>query len=212
MRVTTNLRLRRAAGTSAALTLGLLLGAGLTAHTEMGGDAPSTSAARTPDQEPTQPPQPPQQPGQPAQGGQPQQPASPSQPGQEAGTDQPPQQTFSSDTAIIFYAVLPDKVTQFEQLMNKVKEAMQKSDNPSRKQQAQGMRLLKAAKPGPDGSIQYTLIVHPVVKDTEYAPGMLVYEVFPSEANKLFGEFKSFFKEGGLTGAMELESVIEFGN
>jgi hypothetical protein len=206
MRVTTNLRLRRAAGTSAALTLGLLLGAGLAAHTGMGGLAPSISAAQAPDQEPAQP-------AQPTQGGQPQQPASPSQPGQPAGTDQPPQQTFSSDTAIIFYAVLPDKATQFEQLMNKVKEAMQKSDNPSRKQQAQGMRLLKAAKPGADGSIQYALVVNPVVKDTEYAPGMLVYEVFPSEANKLFAEFKSFFSQkGGLTGAMELQSVIEFGN
>ncbi|MPZ16511.1 MAG: hypothetical protein GEV06_01150 [Luteitalea sp.] len=207
MRVTTNLRLRRAAGTSAALTLGLFLGAGLSAHTETGDQAQSTSAAQTPDQEPTQPPQ---QPAQPTEPGQPEQPASPSQPGQKAGADQPPQQTFTSDTAIIFYAVLPDKVTQFEQLMNKVKEAMQKSDNPSRKQQAEGMRLLKASKPGPDGSIQYTLIVHPVVKDTEYAPGMLVYEVFPSEANKLFGEFTSLFKEGGLTGAMELESVLEF--
>lgn len=103
-------------------------------------------------------------------------------------------------------------MTQFEQLLNKVKEAMQKSDNPARKQQAAGMRLLKATKPGADGSIQYTLIIHPVMKDTEYAPGMLVYEVFPSEANKLFADFKSFFKEGGLTGAMELQSVIEFGN
>lgn len=217
MRLTNNLPVHRAAGTTAAVTLGLLLGVSITAHAQTSDHAQSTGALQALDaqdpsaQEPTEPPQQPAEPGQPPQPGQPPpQPAAPSQPGQ--AEQKPPQQTFTSDTVIIFYQVLPDKTTQFEQVMKKVQDAMQQSDNAARKEQAQGMRLLKASQAAADGTIQYALVVHPVMKDTEYDPGMLVYEAFPSEANKLFTEFESFFKKDGMTGSMELNEVLSFGS
>ncbi|MPZ16512.1 MAG: hypothetical protein GEV06_01155 [Luteitalea sp.] len=155
----------------------------------------------------------PQQPAQPTEPGQ--EPAAPAEPGQQSQGQEgakPPQLTFSSDTVMIFYQVLADKTQQFEQVLTKVKEAMQKSENPARKQQAEGMRLLKSAKPSPDGSVQYAVIVHPVMKDTEYEPGMLVYEAFPDEANKLFSDFESLVKKDGMTGVMEFVPVFEFGS
>lgn len=211
MRLTTILPVGRAAGTSAAVTLGLLLGVGITAHTHTRDHAQNSGAVQAPDaqdppgQEPTAPPQ---QPGQP---GQPPPPGDPSQPGQAEQEAKPPQLTISGDAAIVFYQVLPDKTSQFEQVMNKVKDAMQQSDNPVRKQQAAGMRMLKSQKPSDDGTMQYILFVHPVMKDTEYEPGMLVYETFPSDANKLFADFGSLVKQEG-SGLMELDQVLEFGS
>jgi hypothetical protein len=228
MRLTNQPPARRVAGISLAATLGVVLGVGISTHAQTTDQAQNSRTIQAPDaqepaagQEPTQPPQepaqpaepgqqPPQQPAQPGQ--QPQQPAQPGQQPEGQQGEKPPQLTFSTDTVMIFYQVLPDKTQQFEQVLTKVKEAMQQSDNPARKQQAEGMRLLKSAKPAEDGSVQYAVLVHPVMKDTEYEPGMLVYETFPDEANKLFSDFESLVKKDGMTGVMEFVPVFEFGS
>src|SRR5437868_3862913 len=67
--------------------------------------------------------------------------------------------TFDGDTALWIVAIKPDKAADFEQLMAKVKEALQKSDKPERKAQAAGWKLVKAPMPGADGNITYMHVI-----------------------------------------------------
>jgi hypothetical protein len=179
---------RRSARCTAAAMFGVLLGIGTIAGAQ-------TPQPQTPPQTP--PAQTPPPAGQPAQEA-PQPPAK-------------PQVTFDANTVLIFYTVLPDKTAQFEAVFGKVKDAMLQSKNPVRKQQAQGMRLLKSTVPAAQNSVLYALIVTPVMKDTEYSPGMLLFETFPTDAKTVFAELETAIKKDGLNGAIPLNPVLEFG-
>ncbi len=99
-----------------------------------------------------------------------------------------PQLTFDNADAVVwFYAVKGDSGAKFEEFFGRVKEAMAKSTNPERKTQAAGMRLMKSTSPAGDGTINYVLIISPISKGQEYSPGMLLFEVFPTEAKTLVG-------------------------
>ena len=100
--------------------------------------------------------------------------------------------TFDGDTAVWIVAVKPDKTADFEQLMGKVKEALQKSDKPERKQQAAGWRLVKAPKPAPDGNITYMHLISPVVKDADYGILPILYEANadPTAQRALYDQYR----------------------
>src|SRR5580765_4817626 len=57
--------------------------------------------------------------------------------------------TFSGDVALWTVAIKPDKTADFEKVLAKVRDALQKSDKPERRQQAAGWRVMKMAKPLP---------------------------------------------------------------
>ncbi|HEY9464255.1 MAG TPA: hypothetical protein VIR54_14285, partial [Vicinamibacterales bacterium] len=73
--------------------------------------------------------------------------------------------TFDGDTALWTVAVKPDKTADFEQIMQKMRTALQKSSDPVRRQQAAGWKVMRLTQPLADGTIAYVHIVHPVVKD-----------------------------------------------
>lgn len=140
-------------------------------------------------------------------------PADPAQaaPAQEPAAPQPPQLTFDTDYVIWFYAVKGANTADFERFFGRVKEAMAKSENPQRRQQAQGMKLLKSTANAPDGTATYVLLINPVNKDTEYSPGMLLFEVFPSEAKQLVDELQTYINTQGLNAAVPMNQVMELG-
>jgi len=151
-----------------------------------------------------------------------QQPAQPSQQGQPAPTDPAaqqapaapakPQLTFDNADAVVwFYAVKGDSGPQFEQFFGRVKEAMAKSTNPERRTQAAGMRLMKSTSPAGDGTLNYVLIISPISKGQEYSPGMLLFEVFPTEAKQLVDQLQSYINDKGLNAAVPLTQVMTLG-
>ena len=124
---------------------------------------------------------------------------------------QKPQLTFDNADAVVwFYAVKGDSGPQFEQFFGRVKEAMTKSTNPERRNQAAGMRLMKSTSPAGDGTLNYVLIISPVVKGQEYSPGMLLFEVFPTEAKQLVDQLQSYINSQGLNAAVPLTQVMTF--
>ncbi len=187
----------RRAGIRATFTAAVLLASGATFHAAAQSPAP---------QQPTQPaPTDPTQPAQPAQ---------PGQPGQEQAAPEaptPPQLTFDTDYVIWFYAVKGENGADFERFFGRVKEAMAKSDRMERRQQAQGMKLLKSTASAPDGTMTYVLLINPVTKGQEYSPGMLLFEVFPSEAKALVDELQGYINEKGLNAAVPMNTVLELG-
>jgi hypothetical protein len=123
-----------------------------------------------------------------------------------------PQLTFDNADAVVwFYAVKGDSGAKFEEVFTRVKEAMAKSTNAERKTQAAGMRLMKSTSPAADGTINYVLIVSPISKGQEYSPGMLLFEVFPTEAKTLVDQLQSYINDKGLNAAVPLANVMTLG-
>ncbi len=123
-----------------------------------------------------------------------------------------PQLTFDNADAVVwFYAVKGDSGAKFEQFFGRVKEAMAKSTVPERRTQSAGMRLMKSTSAAGDGTLNYVLIISPVVKGQEYSPGMLLFEVFPTEAKTLVDELQSFINDKGLNAAVPLADVMTLG-
>lgn len=87
--------------------------------------------------------------------------------------------TFEGDTALWSVAIKPDKTTDFEQVLSKLREALAKSEKPEAKQQAAGWKIVKGAKPLPDGNIVYTHVIHPVVPGADYTVMQILYDAFP---------------------------------
>lgn len=101
--------------------------------------------------------------------------------------------TFEGDTALWTVAVRPDKTADFEQIMNKMRIALQKSPDPLRRQQAAGWKVMRITQPLSDGTIAYVHIVHPVVKDGDYTIMQTLYEAFPDERQALYEQYRGAF-------------------
>lgn len=141
-------------------------------------------------------------------------PAQPAAEAQPAAPAEPakPQLTFDNADAVVwFYAVKGDSGSQFEAFFGRVKEAMAKSTNPERRTQAAGMRLMKSTAPAGDGTLNYVLIISPISKGQEYSPGMLLFEVFPTEAKTLVDQLQSYINDKGLNAAVPLANVMTLG-
>ena len=85
---------------------------------------------------------------------------------------------FMSDASLLINYVKPDKTADFEMVMNKVKEALAKSEKPERKAQAEGWKVFKTDLPGPGGAITYFVIVDPVIKGNDYNMRQILTEAF----------------------------------
>ena len=101
--------------------------------------------------------------------------------------------TFEGDTALWTMAIKPDKTADFERVMSKMREALLKSPDPARKQQATGWKVMRMTQPLSDGTIAYVHIVHPVVKDADYTIMQTLYETFPDERQALYEMYRGAF-------------------
>lgn len=103
--------------------------------------------------------------------------------------------TFDGDTALWTVAIKPDKTADFEQIMKKMHEALLKSNDPQRKQQAEGWKVMRIDKPLPDGNIAYVHIVHPVVNGADYTIMQTLYDAFPEERQTLYELYRGAFAQ-----------------
>jgi hypothetical protein len=144
--------------------------------------AGSPAAAQTPQQPPPQPPA-----GAPAAAGQ-------------AATPPPPavpaSRKFTSDAGIVFSTIKADKTADFEAIMTRVKEGLQKGANEKYKQMALSWRVFKGLEAGPGGAIVYVWIIDPPVKDIEYTITDILRTAFPNEAQDLWAKYTACFVSG----------------
>ena len=103
--------------------------------------------------------------------------------------------TFEGDTALWTMAIKPDKTADFEQIMKKLQEALLKSADPQRRQQAAGWKVMKISKPLPDGNIAYVHIVHPVVSGADYTIMQTLYDAYPEERQTLYELYRGAFAQ-----------------
>jgi hypothetical protein len=103
--------------------------------------------------------------------------------------------TFEGDTALWTVAIKPDKTADFEQIMKKLQEALVKSNDPQRKMQAAGWKVMKVSKPLADGNIAYVHIVHPVVSGADYTIMQTLYDAYPDERQALYELYRGAFAQ-----------------
>jgi hypothetical protein len=103
--------------------------------------------------------------------------------------------TFDGDVALWTVAIKPDKTADFEQIMAKMREALSKSADPQRRQQADGWKIMKIAKPLPDGNVAYVHIVNPVVKGADYTIMQTLYDAYPDERQTLYELYRGAFAQ-----------------
>lgn len=104
-----------------------------------------------------------------------------------------PKLTLTGDTALLTVVVRPDKSAAFEQVMSKMKSALLNSDDPKRREQAAGWKVMKLDKPLPDGNLAYVHVIHPVVADADYAVMQTLYDAFPDERQQLYELYRGAF-------------------
>jgi len=115
---------------------------------------------------------------------------------QNGFAQQAPQKlTFDGDAVIWMVTVKPDKTADFEAVLAALKDALQKTDRPEAKQQAAGWKVVKGAKPQPDGTIVYTHIISPVVKGADYSVLQNIYTVVtdPAQQRALYDKYAGAF-------------------
>ncbi|HVQ12321.1 MAG TPA: hypothetical protein VMS40_01970 [Vicinamibacterales bacterium] len=103
--------------------------------------------------------------------------------------------TFEGDTALWTVAIKPDKTADFEQIMKKVHEALLKSNDPQRKEQATGWKVMRISKPLADGNVAYVHIVHPVVSGADYTIMQTLYDAYPEERQALYELYRGAFAQ-----------------
>lgn len=105
---------------------------------------------------------------------------------------------LEGDAVVITMLIKPDKTADFESVLAKYKEAMEKSEKPARKEQLAGLKIFKSTQQA-QGNAVYILYVDPVVKDEEYDISRVIAEVFPVEVQELFQKYKDAFAGRAIT-------------
>jgi hypothetical protein len=102
------------------------------------------------------------------------------------------QRTFPNDAAVWLHFIKPDKVTDFEMVIAKLKEGLSKSDKPERKQQLEGWKIYKS--PDPAGANTLFVMIITPVKGADYSIGNIISETFPpAEANTILTAYASAY-------------------
>lgn len=103
--------------------------------------------------------------------------------------------TFEGDTALWTVAIKPDKTADFEQIMKKLHEALVKSPDPQRREQAAGWKVMRISKPLADGNVAYVHIVHPVVTGADYTIMQTLYDAYPQERQAMYELYRGAFAQ-----------------
>ncbi len=129
---------------------------------------------------------------------------------QPAAPAAPPTQKFGPDGGMVLHFIKADKTADFEMVMGKLKEVLQKSSKPERKEQAKSWKLFKSVDPAAGGNVLYIFFIDPSVKDADYTVSTILAEGFPPlEVNALFEKFGASYAQG--QNLVNLALVSDFG-
>lgn len=117
------------------------------------------------------------------------------QPAQQAQAA-PAARVFGSDAGMVLNFIKGDKTADFEAIIAKLKEALQKSTKPERKEQAASWKVFKAVEPGAGGSAMYVFFVDPAVKGADYTVSAILAEGFPAEVQALYKQYAEAYASG----------------
>src|SRR5215831_16702311 len=108
----------------------------------------------------------------------------------------PTKRVFASDGGLVLNFIKPDKTADFEAVIGKLKEALQKSTKPERKQQAASWKVFKSPEAAQGGNVLYVFVIDPSVKDAVYTVSTILAEAFPQEVQTLYKQYADSYASG----------------
>jgi hypothetical protein len=105
--------------------------------------------------------------------------------------------TFTGKSGLIFNAVRPDRVVDFEMVIAYLQAALEKSTDARVQEQAKGWRVFKATEPGPNGSVLYVFVIDPAVAGADYGLGRILAEAYPDQIEKIWSLYTGSQASGG---------------
>lgn len=116
---------------------------------------------------------------------------------------------FSHDRVIVYFLIADGGQTVFEEVMAKVKDVLDKSEKPERKQQATLYKIARVEQPAQGGMVTYIALLDPVVKGASYDPFKILAEgIPPEEVRALYDKLSPVLK--GISAA-PIRGVMNFG-
>ena len=107
--------------------------------------------------------------------------------------------TYSTNAVIVIYSVNPGKDADYEQVIAKLRDSLNKSTAPEAKQQLAGWKVFKSPTSlTKDDSSSYIHIISPVVKGADYSIPNIVYAVSTDDEKRAFYDLY----KGALKGAI----------
>jgi len=107
----------------------------------------------------------------------------------------PPGRVFGADAGIMFNPIKPELAADFEMVMGKLKEALDKNQDATRQQQAKSWKVFKAQEPM-QGNVLYVFIMDPAVKGADYSVAKILAEAFPTEVQALYQKYSAAYAGG----------------
>jgi len=86
---------------------------------------------------------------------------------EKVATAPTPPRLLTSDSGLVLNFIKPDKTADFEGVVAKLREALQKSPKPERRQQAASWKVFKAGEPAASGNVLYVFVMDPAVKGAD---------------------------------------------
>jgi hypothetical protein len=109
----------------------------------------------------------------------------------------PTTRVFGSDAGMVLNFIKADKTSDFEAVVTKLKEALQKSQRPERKQQASSWKVFKSPEPAAGGNALYVFIIDPSVKGADYTVSNILAEAFaPDVVTTLYKQYAESYASG----------------
>jgi hypothetical protein len=108
----------------------------------------------------------------------------------------PTARVFANDAGLVLNFIKPDKTADFEAVMGKLKEALQKSTKPERKQQAASWKVFKSPEPAAGGNVLYVFVIDPAVKGADYTVSTILAEAFPQDVQTLYKQYAESYASG----------------
>ena len=77
---------------------------------------------------------------------------------------------FKSDAGVMFHPILPEKATEFEEVIKRIHGALLKSTSDVRRRQAQTWKVFRSIETAQENSILYIFVVDPALEALRRPP------------------------------------------
>jgi len=104
---------------------------------------------------------------------------------------------FTGKSGLIFNAIRPDRVVDFEMVIGYLQAAFDKSADARVREQAMGWRVFKATEPGPNGSVLYVFVIDQAVPGADYGLGRILADAYPDQIDKIWALYTGSQASGG---------------
>ena len=97
---------------------------------------------------------------------------------------------FPTGAGLLFFHVRPERADDFEAIVKRLAEALDRSTDPVRRQQATTWRIYRSAET-PRDAVVYLFFFDPTVSGADYDPIKILSEDAPAELSGLFERLRS---------------------